>query len=180
MCIYVLNYISCLAGLSYKKSWQSSSTMDMKKKGGERRVKKKGWRLCGYIFHSVCKNLGNAPENLEKIAEGVGMGELSVILGVRRSCCIRSDLSGVETVFVGLWEKRNSSLSCLHEQGFQPGGVRSRGLGERRTWCQTPFFGRGEGSKLSPQAAEQCQEKRHGRGDGKERNPSGCKVRPVL
>lgn len=87
VCIYVLNYLSCLAGavgLTYKKSSQSSSSVHVKEKEekeGERRVKKEGWRICGYVLALLEKNLGNACENVEKIAEeGVGMGELIVVL----------------------------------------------------------------------------------------------------
>ena len=82
------------------------------------------------------------------------MGERIVILGIRRNCCIQSDLSAVETVFAGHWEKGKNSLSCLHDQGFQPGSVGSRGLGERLRWWQIPLFGKAEGSELSPRAAE--------------------------
>jgi len=93
--------------------------MDVKEKGGERRVKKEGWRLCGCILVLLAKMLANAPEKLEKNAEeGVGMGELTVVLGIRRNCCIQSDLSAVKTVFAGHWEKGNNSLSRLHEQSF--------------------------------------------------------------
>lgn len=68
----------------------------------------------------------------------------------------------METVFAGHWEKGNNSFSCLHDQGIQPGGARSRGFGGRRGWWQISLLGRAEESKLSPRAAEGCKEKRAG------------------
>ncbi|KAJ7408431.1 hypothetical protein WISP_121082 [Willisornis vidua] len=74
----------------------------------------------------------------------------------------------MKVIFADQWKKGKNSLSCLHEQGFQAGGVRSRGLGERQGWWQIPLSGIAEESEPSPQAAKQCQEKRtDGRGDEK-------------
>lgn len=82
-------------------------------------------------FDCVCKNLGNVPENLEKTAEGVGMGGLMIILRISRNCCVWSDVSAVEFIFAGHWEKGNNSLLYLHEQGSHLAVYQSRGFGEK-------------------------------------------------